>query len=92
MYMWDKKEPCDVDINLSQRELKSLKEILVLAKTFLFRIDRDFKYKHMNEEKPLTPEQQKKFSEDYERRRKDRTELVIIIDSLMAKFTKSLLI
>jgi hypothetical protein len=81
-----------VDINLSQRELKSLKDILVLAKTFLFRIDRDFKYKHINEEKPLTPEQQKKFSEDYERLRKDHIELVIMIDSLMAKFTKSLLI
>jgi len=87
---WNQKEEdiWSVDINFTQKELRSLKKILILTKTFLFRINRDFKYKYIVDEEhgeSLTPEEHKKHLEDYEKLKKDHTEIVIVIDSFMER-------
>lgn len=68
-----------------KQELEDLRDFILLGKTLLFNIDRDFKYKHIDDEEPLTLEEQKKHLEDYEKLREEHTEIVIKMDSLTNK-------
>ncbi len=73
-----------------KQELEDLRDFTLLGKTLLFNIDRDFKYKHIEDEEPLTPEEQKKHLEDYENLRQKHTGIVNKMDKLIIKIQEEL--